>query len=671
MSAAQDPARAGAHGARDLARAGHSGVELPVEAGVHARLKAELLQVRADLDRAEAELESARKQLSRERPGQTSLLTMEARLHLAMEAANIGFWDWDPQTNATYHSPEWKRQLGYEDHELTNALEEWQNRLHPDDAPRVRAAVATFLAKNQSDYDMEFRLLHRDGSYRWVHSQGRLFKMEGNRIRLLGVHVDITAAKEREMALRESEQRFRRLVETTPIIPWEADPGTWRFTYIGPRASAILGYPTHEWFADDFWVRHIHPDDRETATACRRDHAAQRDDFESEYRMVSADGRSIWFHDVVHVAAGAQGAAKLQGFLIDITERKRAAEEHSRLAAIVESSNDAIIGETLDGIITTWNKSAERIYGYPAEEAIDRSVNMLVPRERGQELLEILARVKRGEMIEHMETVRLRKDGRPIHVSLVVSPIRDVTGKIYGASAIARDITQRKQLESEVLQISEREQHRIARDLHDGLGQLLSGTAHLSTVLQQELADQALPEAAEALRVTELLNQAVAETRCLARGLYPVTPEQNGLMVALEELTNRTAALFRVSCRFHCRKPVLFDDCALATHLYRIAQEAITNALKHGKARQIHVSLTARAGRIDLSIRDNGNGLPADAPNRNGMGIRIMHYRAAMVGGVLAIDSEPDGGVAVVCTVHRPRTESGHNPEPCPKIPLK
>jgi PAS domain S-box-containing protein len=320
----------------------------------------------------------------------------------------------------------------------------------------------------------------------------------------------------------------------------------------------------------------------------------------------------------------------------------------------VESSNDGIIGETLDGIITSWNKSAERIYGYTAQEAIGRSVQMFVPRERSHEVIEILARMKRGEIVEHLETLRTRKDGRHIHVSLVVSPIRDATGQIIGASAIARDITQRKQLEAEVLQISEREQQRIARDLHDGLGQLLSGTVHLSAVLQLELAEQALPEAAEALRITDLLNQSVAETRSLARGLYPVTPEANGLMAALEELTGRTRALFHVQCRFDCRKPVLIADSAVATHLYRIGQEAVTNALKHGKASRIRVTLAATSARVILTVRDNGAGFPEPAPLGRGMGIGIMQYRADMIGGVLSID-RLTRGVRVTCTVHRRR----------------
>lgn len=590
-----------------------------------------------------------------------ALLIAETRLRLVMEAANIGLWDWDISQNTVYHSPEWKRQLGYADDEITNNINEWQSRLHPDDRLRVQTVVDEFVREPRSSYDLEFRLQHRNGSYRWIHSQGRLVLEDGKPVRMVGIHQDITASKEREKALVESEQRYRRLVESTPIIPWEAEPESWRFTYVAPRASRILGYPAEDWLLEAFWLSHLHPDDATTAPAFRGEQCRRKDDFDAEYRMLAADGRVVWFHDVVHVVRGPDGPERLQGFLIDISEQRRAAEEHGRLAAIVESSNDAIIGETLEGRITSWNKSAERIYGYTASEALGRPIGILVPREREHEVTDILRRIRAGEIIDHFETIRVRKDGQHIHVSLVVSPIRDALGQIIGASAIARDITERKQLEAEVLQISEREQQRIARDLHDGLGQSLSGTVHLANVLQMELAEQALPEAAEALRITELLNQAVAETRCLARGLYPVPPEANGLTVALQELASRTKDLFKVRCSVRCRQAVLVRDNAIATHLYRIAQEAINNALKHGQAQAIEIGLSANKERILLTVRDDGVGLAEAFSSRKGMGIRTMRYRAGMIGGSLAIENALPCGVRVVCTVRR---LSAHKPRP-------
>jgi PAS domain S-box-containing protein len=489
---------------------------------------AEIERLNRELQAAQRELERTRQELEVFRKGSAALVEAEMRLRLVIEAADLGLWDWDIKTNSVYHSPEWKRQIGYEDYEISNSIDEWLNRLHPDDKARVQAAVELYAKVPQPGYDMRFRLRHRDGSYRWIHSQGRLLTENGVPVRMMGVHVDITAAREK-------------------------------------------------------------------------------------------------------------------------------AEEHGRLAAIIESSNDAIVGETLEGIVTDWNKSAERIYGYAASEIVGRSVRILVPGERHAEITEMLERIKKGEVIDHFETLRVRKDGRQIHVSLVVSPIRDASGRVLGLSAIARDITERKQLEAEVLHISEREQQRIARDLHDGLGQLLSGTVHLANVLQLELAEQALPEAAEALRITELLNEAVAETRSLAHGLYPVGPEPNGLTVALSQLAARTRELFKVRCTFQCGKAAPVNETTTATHLYRIAQEAVANAVKHGRAERIEIALTANPERIVLTVRDDGCGFPPGPASRKGLGIRIMQYRAAMMGGALALHEKRGQGTAVVCNVLRTR----------------
>jgi PAS domain S-box-containing protein len=607
-------------------------------------------ELRRDTEQANRTECSGQRVQAQDRVG--SLTAEEARLRLAIQAANIGFWDWDFKTDTVFHSPEWKRQIGYEVHEVCHDLSEWQNRLHPEDRDRVQAIVDNFLKVPRSTYEVEFRLRHRDGTYRWIHSHGLLLRdSAGKPDRLVGIHIDITASRNREEALRKSEERMRRLVETTSIIPWEADAETWQFRYVGPGAVAALGYPMAEWMRPGFWLAHLHAKDRRRAADLRRENCRRQVDFQSEYRMISIDGRSIWFHDVVHVLSGRHQAEALQGFLIDIGARKQAEEEHARLAAIVQSSHDAIIGEDLNGLITSWNQSAERIYGYSSAEAIGKSVRMLIPGHGVRELADILRRVRRGQMVDHFETVRIRKDGRHIHVSLVVSPICDAHGNITGASAIVRDITERKQLEAEVLQISEREQQRIARDLHDSLGQLLSGTVHLARALHLGLAEEALPEAAAAGRIAELLNQAVAEARSLARGLYPVRPELNGLMAALDELATRTREVFKINCSVTCAKPVLIRDNAVATHLYRIAQEAVSNALKHGHAHMVEIMLTTSKAGTALLIVDDGRGFNQQHRSHNGMGIRIMRYRAAMLGGALSIRRNTGSGVRVTCSV--------------------
>ena len=230
--------------------------------------------------------------------------------------------------------------------------------------------------------------------------------------------------------------------------------------------------------------------------------------------------------------------------------------------------------------------------------------------------------------------------------------------------SIVTDITERKRLEEEVLHISEREHRRIAQDLHDGLGQQLAGISCLSNVLRKNLADQESPEATTATRISTLLDSAVAQTRSLARGLHPVEPEPTGLMSALEELAANVTELFKVPCEFDCPRPVRVENDTVATHLYRITQEAVTNSLKHGRAQKIKIGLSATPERIILSVGDDGVGFKKSAGRKTGLGLRIMSYRAGMIGGTLVVQAKPKGGTEVVCTVEKtgrrnPRNEDG------------
>jgi PAS domain S-box-containing protein len=278
---------------------------------------------------------------------------------------------------------------------------------------------------------------------------------------------------------------------------------------------------------------------------------------------------------------------------MDITARKQGELARSRLAAIVESSGDAIIGRTLDGTITDWNKGAEAMLGYSAAEMIGRSVSVFVPPERLDELRQIHEQVQRGEVVPPFETIRIRKDLKAIDVAITVSPIRDANGNITGAAAILRDITERKRLEKEVLGISEREQSRIGQDLHDELCQHLAGIEFRLLGLKLKLEGKSKKQAAETTELARLVRQGMEQTRTLARGLSPVMLEADGLMNALQELAISTQKAFNVSCSLNCPKPVLIHDNDVATHLYRIAQEAVQNAVRHGKAMSIVINLQA------------------------------------------------------------------------------
>lgn len=206
-----------------------------------------------------------------------------------------------------------------------------------------------------------------------------------------------------------------------------------------------------------------------------------------------------------------------------------------------------------------------------------------------------------------------------------------------------------RQLEQRLLDISDAERRRFGQDLHDGLGQTLTGVAFLSKALQQRLAAQSLPEATHATQIASLVSDSIGQTRALAKGLAPVGLEDGGLPSALLQLTVATSTVFGVRCEFVSDPSLDLDDLGTSTHLYRIAQEAINNAVRHGKARQIHVQLSNGLSGIELQIEDDGGGFVPGGPS-TGMGLQIMQFRAKMINGKLDIRRrDADGGTIVSC----------------------
>jgi signal transduction histidine kinase len=215
------------------------------------------------------------------------------------------------------------------------------------------------------------------------------------------------------------------------------------------------------------------------------------------------------------------------------------------------------------------------------------------------------------------------------------------------ADALAAAI-ERRVLEEELLNASSREQQRIGQDLHDSLCQQLAGIEFQNSVLVQQLGEVPKMQK-EAARIGELIRNATKQARSLARGLSPVEIEPNGLMAALSGLATNATSLFRVNCSFECPQPVLLKNRTTATHLYRIAQEAIGNAMKHGQAKTIVISLKDLDDELILTVRDDGIGFSLEGRAIEGMGLRIMEYRADMIGAMLRIDSVRGGGTTVAC----------------------
>ena len=230
-----------------------------------------------------------------------------------------------------------------------------------------------------------------------------------------------------------------------------------------------------------------------------------------------------------------------------------------------------------------------------------------------------------------------------------LQPLTGPDGRPEGLVLSLLDVTERRRLQEEILEISDSERRRIGQDLHDVLGQTLTGMAFLSKVLEQKLATRRVPEAQDAGELSRLANQSIKQSRSLARGLCPVELGADGLMSSLEELAATTENVFDIPCRFECDQPVLIHNNIEATHLYRIAQEAINNAVKHGKPRNIVISLTSGGGDARLRVTDDGVGIPDREAPRDGMGLTIMKHRARTINANVEVRRNSGGGTVVEC----------------------
>ncbi|HEY6152582.1 MAG TPA: PAS domain S-box protein [Candidatus Udaeobacter sp.] len=369
-------------------------------------------------------------------------------------------------------------------------------------------------------------------------------------------------------------------------------------------------------------------------------------------------------------------------------ERNEAAlrESEARMRATVEQATAGVGRCETNGRIVFGNRTLCRMLGYEESELIGKSFAELTHPEDSEENIHLFQRMMRQGKPFEMEKRYVRKDGSVLWGHVSVSPVRDATGKIKSAVAVAVDVTARKEaekalqksnelleqrvrertrelhvankklqseierrkgLEGEILSVSDREQQRLGQELHDGLCQHLTAVAFMTRSIALRLRDHRVVDAADIEKVAELVNKAAIDTRNLSRALHRVDVDAAGLVVALQDLADRE--IWRTPCRLEAKPSFGIDNDAAASHLYRIAREAVINANKHAQAREIVVRLERVRKEMVLRVIDNGIGLPKELKPQQGLGFHIMNYRAQLMGGRLEIDSPQSGGTSVSC----------------------
>ncbi len=614
-----------------------------------------------------------------------ALRELQSRYEATLATSMDGFVSVDAQTRITEVNEAACRMVGYEKHELIGAeIGRFQERESPEE---FRAHVARI--RNTGTDRFETRVHHKDGTTLEV--EFSVSALPGNRGALIAFGREIGQRKRGEARLRQSEERYRTLAESSPdailIVDREG-----RIQYANSAAGnfweqppdALLGVSQTTLFSGHQDHIAAAASAFETGEAVRLD---ERLVFPSgnrwiEARLVPVRAANGWVHSLIVIA-------------VDISERKRTesllkAQRDLALRLSLTSDLTAALDALLELAVNLEGVDCGGVY------LLDpRTGDLDLAASKGPLSQEFLARVAHyGGSTERAQLVR---KGQPVyerypdlppatadipeglqaiavlplcHEGLVVgclnlgSHSRDtipsrsrivmeaLAAQTAGAIARLRAETDRHRLEQQILEITEREQARIGQELHDGLCQQLVSLAFDANTLQDELTRKKRPEGVVASRISEYLDKAITEARQLSRGLFPVRLEAEGLASALEELARATETRFHIKCSTETDQELPLRKRAVAVHLYRIAQEAVTNAIRHARPKNIRIRIgCGNEGELRLEVQDDGVGIRTSPGDGNGMGLHIMDYRARSIGGKLQLGRPAGGGTSVSCCI--------------------
>ena len=475
--------------------------------------------------------------------------------------------------------------------------------------------------------------------------------------RIISFFADITERKMVEQAIQESEERYRSLVANVPGAVYRCDD-KWTMQFISDVVGGISGYPSSDFIDDSVrsFASIMHPEDVPMIEKVAADCLARNVPVEVEYRILHADGGIRWIHDKAQGICDEFGKLLwFDGMVFDITGKKLAAEalreSEEKFKKVVSTSSDAImVFDAKTRRFLEVNEACEKLYGYSREEFLNKKHSDITAEKKKSDK-SILAAAA-GKLDHIPLRYHRKKDGTVFPVEISAGHF-EYRGRAV-LCGVVRDISARLRLEREIVEISSREQQRIGQDLHDGLGQELTGISCMLKALEESLKEKKAEETGEVSRILKLLEQTIAQTHDLARGLHPVDLEDRGLMVALGQMGAKISSLYEINCNYICDADVVIKDPNVSLNLYRIAQEAVTNAVKHSEARNIEILLDFDEEQILLTVQDDGTGIDPIPDESESMGLRIMEYRASQFGGSLSIEPAPDGGTLITCTVPSP-----------------
>ena len=493
-------------------------------------------------------------------------------------------------------------------------------------------------------------------------------------ILLFGILLDAQISRQARtnQLLREGEARLAEAQSIATLGSWEWNLVTGR-VILSDEIIRILEIDRSQFGASyQAFLAAVHPEDRDAVNKAYTDSLANKSPYVIEHRLVMTDGRIKFVREQCHTEFDGSGKAlRSMGIMQDITGRKRSEQLNAQLAAIVESSNDAILIRGPERTILSWNAAAERLFGWSAQEAIGQPIEMIVPPERTGTRRRSITGVARDESLIPVETTHLRKDGTRIATQVTFSPVKDREGKVVAHSYTVRDMSELKrkeealrgyanrlrQMSHRLRTVEETERHAIARELHDRIGQDLSTLGLILGSLGAKLPQESLPAVAKPLQDMQgLLKSMVANVRNVMADLRPPVLDDYGLLAALRQLATEFARRNGIPAELSGVDPQPRLPSIVETAMYRISQEALNNIVKHAQAQNVEISLHEDSGRVMLDIADDGVGFDANATPTDHWGLATMRERAEAVGIVFRLESAPGTGTRIALESERAAT---------------
>lgn len=591
----------------------------------------------------------------------------EERWHFALDGAGDGVWDWNPVTNEIYFSKQWKMMLGYDEDEIENKFEEWETRLFADDREQVFVQLNKFINGEILIYEVEHRMVCKDGTYKWILSRGKTMNRnaEGKATRCIGTHKDISDSKNKELQLAYERYLLNALMDYSPESIYFKDLDS-KFIRVNNFTAKVLGLGSESEAIgksdfDFFETKYATKTFNDEQQIIKTGHSIIEEE-KGEW----LDGRITWgLSNKMPLRSPEGEIVGTFGISINITERKLAEqalkESEQYTNSILSVIPDLIFVLSADGVFLDFKSGDTADLAMPVEEFINKSIFEVMPKSicnKAKSSIDFVLKNRKASSIEYKLKIGSQMSSFeciivPFGEAKVIAMVRNITMRKEVEEALRTSQEQLKKFAAHLQDVREEERVLLAREIHDELGQILIALKIDLGILKQTVVRKSLEADKESTlsqfnQVFSLLDKTISTTRKIMTGLRPEVLEMIGFSEAVRLHILEFEERYHLKCTFENSTSDLQLNSQQSLALFRILQEALTNIAKHAAATLVNVNLSVHDGKIIMKIEDNGKGLDEKLKVKpDSYGLIGMRERVFLLNGELSITGKPGKGTCV------------------------